>query len=109
MTLCICAGAAVELRCRHGPRRMKLVAGVSGQSGYFLIESSQMAAFTIDECKVYVPVSPSQACGMAVPEYQGAGKGLPLKFERFVKRADGLLALYSVGNFFFQPKYANKC
>ena len=103
------ADAAVELRCRHGPRRMKSVKGMSGQGGYFLIESSQMAAFTIDECKVYVTASPSSVCGVAVPGYPGAGKGMPLKFERFLKLGDGLRALYSVGNFFFQPKYANKC
>ncbi|CAM0954401.1 unnamed protein product [Alopecurus aequalis] len=102
-------GAVVELRCRHGPRRMKSVKGVTGQGGYFLVESEQLAAFTIDECQVYVPVSPSRACGLAVPGYPGAGKGLPLKFDSFLKRGDGLRALYSVGNFFFQPKYANKC
>lgn len=102
-------GAKVELRCRHGPKRMKSVPGVTWKGGYFLILSSQMAAFTINECKVYVKTSPSAACDVPVPGYPGARKGLPLKFERFVKRGDGLQALYSVGNFFFQPKYANKC
>jgi hypothetical protein len=97
----------VELVCRHGPRRMKMLPGVTWQGGYFLLESSQMASFTINECKMYVRTSPSRACAMPVPGYPGAGKGLPLKFERFNKRGDGLQALYSVGNFFFQPK--DKC
>ncbi|KAM0875945.1 hypothetical protein ACQ4PT_036481 [Festuca glaucescens] len=102
-------GAAVELRCRHGPRRTKLVPGVTWQGGYFLIESSQLTSFTIDECKLYVTASHSPLCDLPVPESPGAGKGLKLKFERFDKRADGLQALYSAGNFFFQPEYPNRC
>uniref|UniRef100_A0ACD5TEL0 Uncharacterized protein n=1 Tax=Avena sativa TaxID=4498 RepID=A0ACD5TEL0_AVESA len=102
-------GAAVELRCRHGPHRMKLVPGVTWAGGYFLIESAQMASFTIDECKVYATAANSPACGVPMPGEPGAGKGLPLKFERFEKRGDGLQALYSAGNFFFQPMHANKC
>jgi hypothetical protein len=86
---------------------MKLVPGVTWQGGYFLLESSQMESFTIDECKVHATASHSPACDMPVPGYPGAGKGLPLKFERFNKHGDGLQALYSVGNFFFQPK--DKC
>ncbi|KAM3405592.1 hypothetical protein ACQJBY_008220 [Aegilops geniculata] len=100
-------GAVVYLQCRHGPRRLKRVSGVTGQGGYFIIQSSQMASFTSKECKVYVESSSSAVCGLA--DQPAAGKGLPLKFESFVKQGDGLQALYSVGNFMFRPSDPNKC
>uniref|UniRef100_A0A0D9WIY9 Uncharacterized protein n=1 Tax=Leersia perrieri TaxID=77586 RepID=A0A0D9WIY9_9ORYZ len=91
--------------CRHGRRRTATIRGVTGSGGYFRIETSQLTSFTSQECKVYVPSSPSRACAVA-----GHGRrGLPLKFEEFVKRDNGLLGLYSVGNFIFSPKYPNKC
>uniref|UniRef100_M8BQR1 Uncharacterized protein n=1 Tax=Aegilops tauschii TaxID=37682 RepID=M8BQR1_AEGTA len=37
------------------------------------------------------------------------GEGLPLKFEFFIKRDDGLQVLYSVGNFSFRPRDPSKC
>ncbi|KAF6997029.1 hypothetical protein CFC21_013290 [Triticum aestivum] len=100
-------GAVVYLQCRHGPRRLKRVGGVTGQGGYFIIQSSQMASFTSKECKVYVESSSSAVCSLA--DQPAAGKGLPLKFESFVKQGDGLQALYSVGNFMFRPSDPNKC
>ncbi|KAF0924253.1 hypothetical protein E2562_009961 [Oryza meyeriana var. granulata] len=98
-------GAVAYLRCRHGHRRVTSIRGVAGRSGYFLIETSQLTSFTSQECKVYVPRSPSPAC--VVPGH--GRRGLLLKFEEFVKRANGLQGLYSVGNFMFSPKYPNKC
>ncbi|XP_040380322.1 pistil-specific extensin-like protein [Oryza brachyantha] len=99
------AGAVAYLRCRHGHRRAASIRAVAGSGGYFRIETSQLTSFTSQECKVYVPRSPSPAC--VVP---GDGRrGLPLKFELFVKRDNGLQGLYSVGNFIFSPKYPNKC
>ncbi|XP_062232627.1 non-classical arabinogalactan protein 31-like [Phragmites australis] len=100
-------GAVVYLRCRHG-RRAASFRGVSGPGGYFLIQmSQQVAAFTSQECRVYVPRSPVLAC--SVPAYPSGNKGLPLKFQEFVKRGNALQGLYSVGNRLFRPKYPNKC
>ncbi|GJM89550.1 hypothetical protein PR202_ga05754 [Eleusine coracana subsp. coracana] len=100
-------GAEVFLRCRHG-RREATFRGVTGRSGYFLIQTSQqVAAFTSQECKVYVPRSPVRAC--SVPAYPTGNKGLPLKFQEFVKRGNGLQGLYSVGNRLFRPKSRNQC
>ncbi|XP_037455800.1 non-classical arabinogalactan protein 31-like [Triticum dicoccoides] len=100
-------GVEVYLQCRHGPGRLKKVQGASGQGGYFVIQSAQMASFTNDECKVYAESSSSTACGLV--DEPAAGEGLPLKFDSFVKHGDGLQALYSVGNFFFRPSNPNKC
>uniref|UniRef100_A0A0D3GA37 Uncharacterized protein n=1 Tax=Oryza barthii TaxID=65489 RepID=A0A0D3GA37_9ORYZ len=97
--------AVAYLRCRHGHRRVASIRGVAGSGGYFRIETSQLTSFTSQECRVYVPRSPSRAC--AVPGH--GRRGLPLKFEEFVKRDNGLQGLYSVGNFVFSPKYPNKC
>ncbi|KAG0518935.1 hypothetical protein BDA96_09G220300 [Sorghum bicolor] len=100
-------GAKVYLRCKHG-RRAVTVAGQSGAGGYFLIQTSQqVSAFTSQQCRVYVPRSPVRACG--VPAYPSGRKGLPLKFQEFVKRGNGLQGMYSVGNRFFRPKYRGKC
>ncbi|TVU20489.1 hypothetical protein EJB05_36698, partial [Eragrostis curvula] len=100
-------GAVVYLRCRHG-RRAATFRGVSGAGGYFLIQTSQqVAAFTSQECRVYVPRSPVSAC--SVPFYPTGNKGLQLKFQEFVKRGNGLQGLYSVGNRLFRPKYPNQC
>lgn len=101
------AGAKVYLRCKHG-RRAVTVAGQSGPGGYFLIQTSQqVSAFTSQQCRVYVPRSPVRACG--VPAYPAGRKGLPLKFQEFVKRDNGLQGMYSVGNRLFRPKYPGKC
>ena len=107
MYIYIYAGAEVYLRCKHG-RRALAVSGRSGAGGYFLIQTSQqMSAFTSQQCRVYVPRSPVRACG--VPYYPAGRKGLPLKFQEFVKRDNGLQGMYSVGNRLFRPKYAGKC
>jgi hypothetical protein len=101
-------GAKVFLRCRHGHRGATF-RGVTDRSGYFLIQTSvQVAAFTSQECQVYVPRSPVRAC--SVPAYPTRNKGLPLKFEEFVRGGHGgVQGLYSVGNRLFRPKYPNKC
>jgi hypothetical protein len=97
----------VFLRCRHG-RREETFRGVTGRSGYFLIQTSlQVASFTSQECQVYVPRSPVRAC--SVPFYPTGNKGLPLKFEEFVTGGSGVQGLYSVGNRLFSPKYPSKC
>ncbi|XP_062181365.1 non-classical arabinogalactan protein 31-like [Phragmites australis] len=99
-------GVVVYLRCKHG-RRAATFRGVTGPSGYFLIQTSQVASFTSQQCLVYVPRSPVRACG--VPDYPSRRRGMPLKFEEFVKRDDGLMGLYSVGNRLFRPMHPNKC
>ncbi|OEL16353.1 hypothetical protein BAE44_0022627 [Dichanthelium oligosanthes] len=100
-------GAEVYLRCKHG-RRALTVPGRSGPGGYFLIQmSQQMSAFTSQQCRVYVPRSPVRACG--VPKYPAGRRGLPLKFQEFVKRDNGLQGMYSVGNRLFRPKYPGRC
>lgn len=93
-TVCVCActGAAVYPQCRHGPRQLKKVPGVAGQRGYFIIQSAQMASFANEECKVYGKSSSSSACSLV--DEPTAGKGLPLKFESFIKCSDGLQPLY---------------
>lgn len=105
---CICiAGAKVYLRCKHG-RRALTVAGQCGPGGYFLIQTSQqVSAFTSQQCLVYVPRSPVRACG--VPAYPAGRRGMPLKFQEFVKRDNGLQGMYSVGNRLFRPKNPAKC
>ncbi|KAL6851736.1 hypothetical protein ACP4OV_020300 [Aristida adscensionis] len=97
-------GAQVLLRCKHG-RRAATFRGVSGPGGYFLIQTSQVASFTSQQCRVYVPRSPVPACG--VPYLPRGNRGMQLKFEEFAKRDNGLQGLYSVGNRLFRPKY--KC
>ncbi|PWZ17335.1 Non-classical arabinogalactan protein 31 [Zea mays] len=100
-------GAKVYLRCKHGLRALT-VAGQSGPGGYFLIQTSQqVSAFTSQQCLVYVPRSPVRACG--VPAYPAGRRGMPLKFQEFVKRDNGLQGMYSVGNRLFRPKNPAKC
>nr|CAB3464634.1 unnamed protein product [Digitaria exilis] len=100
-------GADVYLRCKRGKRALT-VTGRSGPGGYFLIQTSQQAsAFTSQQCRVYVPRSPVRACGVAY--YPSGRRGLPLKFQEFVKRDNGLQGMYSVGNRLFRPKYPGKC
>lgn len=95
------------LRCKHG-RRALTVAGQCGPGGYFLIQTSQqVSAFTSQQCLVYVPRSPVRACG--VPAYPAGRRGMPLKFQEFVKRDNGLQGMYSVGNRLFRPKNPAKC
>ncbi|KAL5231841.1 hypothetical protein ABZP36_030617 [Zizania latifolia] len=98
------AGAVAYLRCRHGTR-VASIRGTTGRSGYFLIETAQLTSFTSQECRVYVPRSPSRACGVPA----NGRRGLPLKFQEFVKLANGLQGLYSVGNFMFRPQSPTKC
>ncbi|CAN6327504.1 unnamed protein product [Urochloa humidicola] len=101
-------GADVYLRCKHGKRALT-VPGRSGPGGYFLIQmSQQMSAFTSQQCRVYVPRSPVRACGVAAYPSR-SNKGLPLKFQEFVKRDNGLQGMYSVGNRLFRPKYPGRC
>nr|CAB3460893.1 unnamed protein product [Digitaria exilis] len=89
-------------------KRALTVTGRSGPGGYFLIQTSQQAsAFTSQQCRVYVPRSPVRACGVAY--YPSGRRGLPLKFQEFVKRDNGLQGMYSVGNRLFRPKYPGKC
>jgi hypothetical protein len=106
---CGTTGAEVFLRCRHGRLREATFRGVTGPLGYFLIQTTslQAAAFTSQECRVYVPRSPVRAC--SVPAYPTGNKGLPLKFQELVKRGNGLQGLYSVGDRLFRPKYRNNC
>lgn len=109
MRTCILhAGAKVYLRCKHRRTTVTVAAGQSGAGGYFLIQTAQQAsAFTSRQCRVYVPRSPVPACG--VPAYPSGRRGLPLKFQEFVKRDNGLQAMYSVGNRIFRPKNPRKC
>ncbi|KAL6620577.1 hypothetical protein ACP70R_035716 [Stipagrostis hirtigluma subsp. patula] len=94
-------GAVVYLRCQQR-RRSATFRGVSGPGGYFLIQTSQVASFTSQQCRVYVPRSPVAACGE--PYLPRGNRGMRLKFEEFVKRGNGLQGLYSVGNRLFRPK-----
>ncbi|XP_006646281.1 non-classical arabinogalactan protein 30-like [Oryza brachyantha] len=99
--------AAALLRCRRGKWALS-VWGATDARGYFLIQTGkQVAAFASKDCRVYVPRSPSRACG--VPLQPGRRKGSPLKFREFVPLPDGLQGRYSAGNFVFGPRDPKKC
>ncbi|KAF0920236.1 hypothetical protein E2562_034044 [Oryza meyeriana var. granulata] len=82
--------------------------GATDARGYLLIQTgTQVAAFTSKDCRVYLPRSPSRACGVALqPGRKGSS---PLKFRKFVALPDGLQARYSAGNFVFGPRDHKKC
>ncbi|KAJ3695111.1 hypothetical protein LUZ60_000488 [Juncus effusus] len=100
-------GANVIIRCRTNNTNTISLPVTTNNSGYFLLETSQLTSFTSNKCRVYVPKSPLRNCN--VPLYPPRKGSNSLKFSKALKLKNGIEYLYSGGSFVFGPKMRTMC
>ncbi|KAJ0986429.1 hypothetical protein J5N97_004785 [Dioscorea zingiberensis] len=96
-------GALAKLVCYNKKeKRGVVVTKKTDRRGYFLIQSQKLSGFQSRSCKVVVS-SPLKVCSKLV------FPGLPLRFERVIKKGKSEIALFTAGFFEFSPPSGTKC